>query len=102
MLRLQLPTLNLPEQQSTKAIFSAGLRAEVEAGENEIRDLLSVKIQQQLRGLCSWKKGDSLTVLRRQPQGCRNVTGQMGWKELLSETLGALYGQISLLFQNNN
>lgn len=57
-LHLQLPTLNLREQQSTKAIFSAGLQAEVQAGENEIRDPLSVKIQQQLRGLCTWKKGE--------------------------------------------
>lgn len=58
-LHLPLPTLNLREQQSTTAIFSAGLRAEVQAGENEIRDPLSVKIQQQLQGLCSWKKGEA-------------------------------------------
>lgn len=47
-LNLQLPTLNLREQQNTKAIFSAGLRAELQAGENEIRDPLSVMIQQPL------------------------------------------------------
>lgn len=55
--QLPLPTLNLREQQSTKAIFSAGLKAEAQAGENEIRDLFSVTIQRQLRPLLVAKGG---------------------------------------------
>lgn len=83
-LHLQLPTLNLREQQSTKAIFSAGLKAEVQASENEIRDLFSVKIQQQLQGLCSWKKGEMSNCPEMGGPGwclcCRNVTGWAEWR----------------------
>lgn len=83
-LRLQLPTLNLREQQSTKAIFSAGLKAGVQAGKNEVRALVSVKIRQQLWGLCSWKKDEVSHCPEMGTPGwrlcCRNVTGGGGWR----------------------